>query len=176
MADELDSLVNNVKSSSTWLRILFMLGFCVVLYVVSVVLVFLVGAQALFSLFTGADNRNLRLLGLNLTEYVNQILRFLTYNSETRPFPFNPFPQLTEASEAEPENSAAGQTAGNDEPEGGGNKEEKATSVAAKKIAGGAASKKTRKKSASTSRKPVTGKQGKASGGGNGAKKGGETD
>ncbi|MBT8146187.1 MAG: DUF4389 domain-containing protein [Gammaproteobacteria bacterium] len=96
MADEFDSVVKNVKRSSTWMRIVYMIGFCVVLYVVSVVIWFLTGAQALFSIFTGSDNRNLRLLGSSLAEYVNQILKFITYNSEIRPFPFGPFPEADE--------------------------------------------------------------------------------
>jgi len=97
MADDFDDVVDNVKSSSTWMRIVYMIGFCIVLYVVSIVIWFLTGAQALFSIFTGSDNRNLRQLGASLAEYVNQILRFLTYNSERRPFPFRPFPEGEEA-------------------------------------------------------------------------------
>ena len=96
MADDFDDVVNNVKRSSTWMRIVYMIGFCIVLYVVSVVIWFLTGAQALFSIFTGSDNRNLRLLGASLAEYVNQILKFITYNSQDRPFPFRPFPQTEE--------------------------------------------------------------------------------
>ena len=92
MSDEMNDVVENVKQGSTWLRIVLMIGFYVVLYVVGVVVVFVTLAQALFTIFTGSDNSNLRQLGASLSEYVSQILLFVTYNSETRPFPFTPFP------------------------------------------------------------------------------------
>jgi hypothetical protein len=92
MSDELNDVVDNVKQGSTWFRILLMVGFYVVLYVVGVVVVFVTLAQALFSIFTGSDNTNLRQLGASLSDYVSQILLYVTYNSDTRPFPFSPFP------------------------------------------------------------------------------------
>jgi hypothetical protein len=92
MADDFDEVVGNVKRGATWLRVVHMVGFCIVLYVVMVVIWFLTGAQALFSIFTGSDNRNMRLLGASLSAYVSEILNFITCNSESRPFPFDAFP------------------------------------------------------------------------------------
>jgi len=102
MSEEINDVVDNVKQGSTWLRILLMLGFYVVLYVVGVVVVFVTLAQALFSLFTGSDNQNLRQLGASLSDYVAQILRYVTYNADQRPFPFNPFPAVGAVVEDEP--------------------------------------------------------------------------
>ncbi|MCB1669869.1 MAG: DUF4389 domain-containing protein [Gammaproteobacteria bacterium] len=99
MDDELDGVTEHMKERSTWLRIFFMVGFGLALYVVGFVLTFITLAQALFSVFTGTDNRNLRLLGADLSEYVNQILRYLTYNSQIRPFPFSPFPDQADVVE-----------------------------------------------------------------------------
>ena len=87
-----DDFSENLKQQSHWLRILFMIGFMVAIYVSGVILFVVVVVQALFMLFTGKDNENLRRLGANLTEYVNEILLFLTYNTERRPFPMAPFP------------------------------------------------------------------------------------
>ncbi|MBL4819669.1 MAG: DUF4389 domain-containing protein [Gammaproteobacteria bacterium] len=98
MSDDYDDVVDNVKQGSTWFRILFILGYCLVLYVVAGVVIVLTLAQALFSVFTGEDNQNLRLLGSSLVEYVSQILNFMTYNSNQRPFPFSPFPESRERS------------------------------------------------------------------------------
>ena len=121
MADNVNDVIENVRRASTWKRILFMAGFCVVLYVVSVVIWFLTGAQALFSLFTGSDNRNLRMLGSSLTQYVNQILKFITFNSEFQPFPFNPFPDAVagdaESSSGSADEERAGQTGAEIDPE-----------------------------------------------------------
>lgn len=87
-----DEIVDNLKTPSAWLRVLLMAGFVVALYVTGVVLLVLMLAQIVFSLITGSDNANLRRLGASLSDYVAQILGFLTYNSELRPFPFTPFP------------------------------------------------------------------------------------
>lgn len=87
-----DEIVENLKKTSAWLRVLFMAVFVVALYVAGVVLLVLMLAQIVFSLVNGADNTNLRRLGANLSEYVAQILAFLTYNNEERPFPFAQFP------------------------------------------------------------------------------------
>lgn len=87
-----DDLVRNLKQPSAWLRVLFMAGFVIALYVAGVILLVLMLAQIVFSLLTGEDNSNLRRLGAGLATYVSQILAFLTYNTEQKPFPFLPFP------------------------------------------------------------------------------------
>lgn len=87
-----DDIVENLKQPSHWFRIAFMVAMAIVLYVVSLVLTVLTIAQALFSVFTGSDNESLRSMGKDLSTYVHQILEFLTYNSEVKPFPFSPYP------------------------------------------------------------------------------------
>ncbi len=87
-----DDIVENLKQPSNWFRIAFMVAMAIVLYVVSLVLMVLTIAQALFSVLTGSDNENLRALGKDLSTYVHQILEFLTYNSDVKPFPFSPYP------------------------------------------------------------------------------------
>lgn len=87
-----DDMVNNLKKPSAWFRVLFMAGFVLALYVTGIILLVMMLAQIIFSLLTGEDNINLRRLGAGLTNYVGQILAFLTYNSEQKPFPFLPFP------------------------------------------------------------------------------------
>tara|TARA_R100001377_G_scaffold71657_1_gene47305 strand:- start:728 stop:1225 length:498 start_codon:yes stop_codon:yes gene_type:complete len=97
-----DDIVENLKEPSQWLRIAYMIALAVALYVASVVLTLLTIAQAVFSLLTGKDNLNLRALGKDLGTYVHQILEFLTYNSELKPFPFSPYPGAEEVSIVEP--------------------------------------------------------------------------
>ena len=97
-----DDFVENLKEPSQWLRIAFMIALAVALYVAGVVLTLLTIAQAVFSLLTGKDNENLRALGKDLSTYVHQILEFLTYNSELKPFPFSPYPGSDEVIIVEP--------------------------------------------------------------------------
>ena len=82
----------NIKSKSTWLRGLFMLVF-IFIYALSR---FIVGAvvllQFLWVLFSGEVNERLKTLGQSLAVYTAQIIRYLTYNSEQRPFPFDDWP------------------------------------------------------------------------------------
>lgn len=95
MPDELDDIVENLSEPSAWIRILFMLGFAVGFYVVLVPLIGLLAlAQALFALIGGEPNDNLRRFGEGLTLYVTEILQFLFYDRQEKPFPFSNFPDV----------------------------------------------------------------------------------
>lgn len=85
-------LKSNITSSKHWIRLVYMLLFSVFLYVASFVVGVLVMVQFVFALITGSDNKKLRELGSSLTTYIEQILRFLTFNSEAKPFPFADWP------------------------------------------------------------------------------------
>jgi hypothetical protein len=87
-----DDIVENLTQPSQWLRVLFMIVMVVALYVVGLMLTLVTVGQVVFSLVTGGNNDNLRALGRSLTLYVKQILDFLTYNSEIKPFPFSAYP------------------------------------------------------------------------------------
>ncbi|MEE4360533.1 MAG: DUF4389 domain-containing protein [Pseudomonadales bacterium] len=76
-------------SRSIWMRALFMVLF-VVLYSVAETLVFvIVLLQFLIVLFTGEKNERLLAFGDQVSLYVYDVLRFQTFNSEDRPFPFS---------------------------------------------------------------------------------------
>ncbi len=92
-----EDIVENLKQPAQWFRIAYMIALAVALYLAWMILTLLIIAQALFGLLTGTDNRNLRELGSGLTQYVRQVLEFLTYNSEFKPFPFAPFPGAQES-------------------------------------------------------------------------------
>jgi hypothetical protein len=80
---------NNLKSRATWLRLFFMLV-VVLLYSVSrLVVSVVVVLQFFWVLFTGETNKRLEKLGQALATYTYQIIRYLTFNSEERPFPFD---------------------------------------------------------------------------------------
>ncbi len=79
----------NLKTRSTWLRLFFM--FVVILmYSVSRVVVGVVVLLQFFSvLFTAETNKPLVIFGQSLATYTYQIVRYLTFNTEQRPFPFD---------------------------------------------------------------------------------------
>lgn len=73
----------------TWLRGLFMVLFAVLYTIAEVVVTAVVLLQFLIVVVTGERNERLTGLGERLSVYVYDVLRFLTYNSEQRPFPFS---------------------------------------------------------------------------------------
>ncbi|HXH72872.1 MAG TPA: DUF4389 domain-containing protein, partial [Mariprofundaceae bacterium] len=90
MSDE--QLKENVKNSSAWMRLLFMLLFAVLYSVAEMVLTVVVIFQFLSVLITGRKNAKVLSLGAQLATYAYQVFSYLTYNSEERPFPFADWP------------------------------------------------------------------------------------
>ena len=83
------SVKENLKTRSTWLRLFFMFV-VVLLYSVSrVVVSVVVLLQFFWVLFTGETNKPLEKFGQSLATYTYQIIRYLTFNTEERPFPFD---------------------------------------------------------------------------------------
>lgn len=88
-----NSMEDHVKSKATWLRLFFILVFFALYFISRVVVFAVVVLQFFWLLFTGAINDQLRSLGQSLAAYTYQIVRFLTFNTDTRPFPFDaPWP------------------------------------------------------------------------------------
>lgn len=87
-----EDLKSNLLSSKHWMRLVFMLLFSVILYVASMVVWILVIIQFLFSLITGQDNLKIRQFAYSLSTYIYETLKFLTYSSEEKPFPFADWP------------------------------------------------------------------------------------
>jgi hypothetical protein len=84
-----DGLERHLKSRSTWLRLVFMIVMSV-LYAVSRFVVGVVIVVQFFTvLFTGETNPRLKQLGQALATYTYQILQYLMFNTEQRPFPFD---------------------------------------------------------------------------------------
>jgi hypothetical protein len=83
------SFSGNIKSHSTWLRLFFMVV-VVLLYGVSrIVTGAVIVLQFFWVLFTGGINKQLQDLGQALATYTYQIILYLTFNSDQRPFPFD---------------------------------------------------------------------------------------
>ncbi len=87
-----EEVKTNLLSAEHWMRFIFMVVFFLLLEVAGMVIGAVVVLQFLFSLFTGSDNQKLRDFGRSLSTYIHQSLKFLTYNSEEKPFPFSDWP------------------------------------------------------------------------------------
>jgi hypothetical protein len=93
MSDETPQEIRNaIMARSTWLRGFFMLLFAVAYGVAELLLVVTVVFQFLCLLVTGKTVDRLLIFGENLSRYFYQIVRYLTFNTEERPFPFSDWP------------------------------------------------------------------------------------
>lgn len=102
------------KDPAIWGRVVFVVLFLLIFALIVGPLAIILGiVQALFAIFTGEENRNLRGLAAALAEYIREILLFASWNREQRPFPFSEFPRVAEQEEAE----AAGEPEAEPEPE-----------------------------------------------------------
>jgi hypothetical protein len=83
----------NLKNTNTWLRlfimILFIIFFGAAISIFGLLLLF----QIVFSLLTGKSNERVRIFSKRLTSYLYQILVYLSYTSDERPFPFSDWPE-----------------------------------------------------------------------------------
>ena len=78
----------NIRSRSTWLRLLFMLIYYVLISLAGLVGTFVVVVGFFWVLFTGEVNQQLRQVGQGIASYIYEIVRYLTFNTDDKPFPF----------------------------------------------------------------------------------------
>ena len=87
------------KQGSIWVRGLYMLLFAVIAHIAELVIGLVMLVQFILKAFTENTNDNLLSFGNQLGRYVLEIVQFLTFNTEDKPFPFNAWPKAEEPSE-----------------------------------------------------------------------------
>lgn len=80
---------DNLKSKSTWMRLVFMIVFAAIANLTLVIAGFIVVIGFLFVLFTGDVNEKVKQAGAVVSTYLSEIIRYLTFNTDTKPFPFD---------------------------------------------------------------------------------------
>ena len=91
------TLKSNLTRRETWLRGLFILLFAVVYGIAEVVLAAVVLFQFLATLFTGERNPRLLRFGGQLSTFLYQVLLYVTFNRDQRPWPFDAWPAAESA-------------------------------------------------------------------------------
>lgn len=86
---EMSDIESNVKSRSTWVRLAFMIVVLVLYAISRVIVLAVVALQFLWVLFSGKTNSQLAELGQSLATYTYQIIRYLSFVTGDRPFPFD---------------------------------------------------------------------------------------
>ena len=83
----------NLKDPNTWLRLLFALFFAlIVFYLVKLLVTLILIVQFCAVLFTAKPIERLQLFSHQLSWYSYQILEYVGYNQEDKPFPFSDWP------------------------------------------------------------------------------------
>ena len=82
----------NIKNKDTWVRGLFIVVFGVIFYALYLLLWLLIVFQFLTKVFTGELNQNLMEFSQALTRFAQQVLHYMTFQTEERPWPFSPWP------------------------------------------------------------------------------------
>ena len=86
-------MTDQIKITPVWNRIIFVVIFWIVFYITQLVVAAVVVAQCIFSIATNHPNKQLMTFGDSLGKYIHDILRYVTFNSDKRPFPFSDFPK-----------------------------------------------------------------------------------
>ena len=89
MSGSLKNIGENLLNPSNWIHLGLIAGFVFLLYIVLIPLVIIVMvAQLLFSVVTNEPNTNLKELCVRVFLYLQEILNYVTYISDVKPFPF----------------------------------------------------------------------------------------
>lgn len=96
---------DNIKSESFWLRSLFMVFFFIVHRITDLVVLLVAISQWFYVLLTGDANTSLSRFAGGLANYVAQIIAFLSYSTEVKPFPFSDWPSSNVDSAIEDQSS-----------------------------------------------------------------------
>lgn len=93
------NLKEKLTRPSIWFRLVYMIVFAIAFNVAEIVIFAIVIFQFFATLFTGQPNAQITRFGRNLASYIQQIVCFMTFATEEKPFPFSSWP---DASHKEP--------------------------------------------------------------------------
>jgi len=89
-----DEVRQSMMSASTWTRGLYMLLFAFIYSLAEFVVVFICIFQFIVRLVSGNINDRLLAMSRGVCEFILQILQYETFNTDYKPFPFNPWPEI----------------------------------------------------------------------------------
>lgn len=82
----------NLKNVEVWMRLLYIVIFYALYGVAKIALFVMVIFQFLSTLFTRKANARLLNFGKQLSDYIYQVVRYLSYTSDDKPYPFADWP------------------------------------------------------------------------------------
>lgn len=92
-----EELKNKMMNPKHWMRLLLMaLMYTILFTLVQLIATISLLVQWILVLFTGEPNARLRHFTKGLNRYTWEIMEFINFNSETRPFPLSDWPESSE--------------------------------------------------------------------------------
>ena len=95
------ALIKKLFAKSKWVRCFFMVLFAIVNYFLQMLVWLIAIFQFIVSLLTGKVNDNLKHFGASLSLYSCQILQFLAYVDDHKPYPFAKWPKADKTSKTD---------------------------------------------------------------------------
>ncbi|MBC8157920.1 MAG: DUF4389 domain-containing protein [Alphaproteobacteria bacterium] len=89
-------VLDHVKNTDTWLRLVFMFLFAVVFQITKWVVFLIAAVQFVFKALTGQTHPRIQALGTSLGAYLREMTEFLTFASEQKPYPWGDWPSQQE--------------------------------------------------------------------------------
>ncbi len=86
-----DETKANLTHKSTWIRLIHMIVLVIAFNIAELVIGAVVVFQFLSKLLTGDANEHMKVFGAQIGLYICCIVRFLTFETEDKPFPFQPW-------------------------------------------------------------------------------------
>jgi hypothetical protein len=83
-----DQIKTQAKDKGTWLRLFFMLLFAIIFYAVFFVTCVVAIIQFIARLMSGKTLSSLADFNVTLSDYARDLVAYLTYVTERKPFPF----------------------------------------------------------------------------------------
>ena len=87
-----NALITTPEPRKLWVRALLMLLMCAAFQLAAWVLVLTALVQLVFAIFNAEPNKRLQRFGSGVGLYLTQIATFVTFATETLPFPFSDWP------------------------------------------------------------------------------------
>lgn len=88
-----EELKQRLTAGDTWLRGFYIVLFAVIYSLAELLVLAVVVFQFLATLIRGERNARLLEFGRDLSTFMYQILRYVTFNSDVRPYPFGEWPK-----------------------------------------------------------------------------------
>ena len=90
-----EEIKRNLKNSHSWQRGFYMLLFVLFYGLAETIILLIAVFQFFHVLITETTNKQLLNFGASVAKYIFQIMEYLTYHSQEKPFPFAEWPRIS---------------------------------------------------------------------------------